>query len=84
MEVREPAPEVVTKIRAPFDGPHRVAVTAIQTPDSEFADRAMVEVARGCTKGCRYCWVGYSILPFGHWAEKPPNLNEFISINEEA
>lgn len=58
------APATVTKVRASFDGPERVAATAILTPDTEFGDRILVEVARGCTKGCRYCWVGYSILPF--------------------
>jgi len=59
-----PAPEFITKVRASLEGVDRVAVTAIRTPDTEFGDRITVEVARGCTKGCRYCWVGYSILPF--------------------
>jgi radical SAM superfamily enzyme YgiQ (UPF0313 family) len=59
-----PAPAIVTKVRASLEGVERVAVTAIQTPDTEFGDRIIAEVARGCTKGCRYCWVGYSILPF--------------------
>ena len=58
------APEVITKVRARLEGVDRVAVTAIHTPDTEFGDRITAEVARGCTKGCRYCWVGYSILPF--------------------
>ena len=58
------APAIVTKVRAVFGGPETVASTAILTPETEFGDRAMIEVARGCTKGCRYCWVGYNILPF--------------------
>ncbi len=58
------APPRVTKVRAVFEGPATVASTAILTPETEFGDRAMIEVARGCTKGCRYCWVGYNILPF--------------------
>lgn len=64
LEVTGPAPSTVTKVRAGFGGADRVAATAVLTPDTEFGDRAMVEVARGCTKGCRYCWVGYNILPF--------------------
>ncbi len=64
IEPKDPAPAVVTKVRASLEGPDRVAATAIHTPDTEFGDRITVEVARGCTKGCRYCWVGYSILPF--------------------
>lgn len=59
-----PAPPAVTKVRAALHGADRVASTAIFTPDTEFGDRVTVEVARGCTKGCRYCWVGYSMLPF--------------------
>ncbi len=59
-----PAPAQVTKVRARFGGAHSVAATVIRAPDVELGDRALIEVARGCTKGCRYCWVGYSILPF--------------------
>jgi len=58
------APPVVSKVRASFEGPESVASTAILSPESEFGDRIMIEVARGCTKGCRYCWVGYNVLPF--------------------
>ena len=58
------APAAIGKVRAVFDGPDSVASTAVLSPDTEFGDRIMVEVARGCTKGCRYCWVGYNVLPF--------------------
>ncbi|MGD8331141.1 MAG: radical SAM protein, partial [Acidobacteriota bacterium] len=58
------APATIGKVRADFGGPESVAATAILTPDTEFGDRIMIEVARGCTKGCRYCWVGYNVLPF--------------------
>ena len=64
LEPCPPAPATVGKVRAEFGGTHSVAATSILTPDTEFGDRAMIEVARGCTKGCRYCWVGYNILPF--------------------
>ena len=59
-----PAAATVHKVRAGFAGAASVAATSILTPETEFGDRALVEVARGCTKGCRYCWVGYNILPF--------------------
>ncbi len=61
---RDDAPQTIRKVRASFDGPGSVAHTSILTPDTEFGDRMMIEVARGCTKGCRYCWVGYNVLPF--------------------
>jgi len=64
LEPRRNAPEHVTKMRAAFGGAASVAATAILTPETEFGDRIMIEVARGCTKGCRYCWVGYNVLPF--------------------
>ncbi len=64
LDAQAPANATITKVRTRFDGPDRVAATAILAPDSEMGDRVLVEVARGCTKGCRYCWVGYSILPF--------------------
>lgn len=58
------APATISKVRATFGGVESVAVTSILSPDTEFGDRIMIEVARGCTKGCRYCWVGYNVLPF--------------------
>jgi len=58
------APATISKVRTTFCGPESVASTAILSPDTEFGDRIMIEVARGCTKGCRYCWVGYNVLPF--------------------
>jgi radical SAM superfamily enzyme YgiQ (UPF0313 family) len=38
--------------------------TAIFTPDTEFGDMALVEVSRGCPRGCRFCAAGFIYLPF--------------------
>ena len=35
----------------------------ILAQDTEFGDMAMTEVARGCSRGCRFCAAGYIYLP---------------------
>jgi len=37
--------------------------TAILTPDTEFANRGLIEIARGCGRGCRFCLAGYVYRP---------------------
>jgi radical SAM superfamily enzyme YgiQ (UPF0313 family) len=37
--------------------------SAILTPDTEFADMGLVEIARGCRRGCRFCLAGYTYRP---------------------
>jgi len=39
------------------------AVTQIYTHDTEFGDRALIEIARGCGRGCRFCMAGYTYRP---------------------
>ncbi len=41
-----------------------VSSTAVFTPDTEFGDMALVEVSRGCPRGCRFCAAGFIYLPF--------------------
>lgn len=33
------------------------------TPDTEFADMGLIEIARGCGRGCRFCLAGYAYRP---------------------
>ena len=35
----------------------------ISTPDTAFGDMRLVEVARGCGRGCRFCATGFVYLP---------------------
>lgn len=42
---------------------HPVA-TAISTPEAEFSDLHLVELSRGCPRGCRFCAAGYVYLPY--------------------
>ncbi len=37
--------------------------SAILTPNTEFADMGLIEIARGCGRGCRFCLAGYTYRP---------------------
>ncbi|MEE8469782.1 MAG: radical SAM protein [Dehalococcoidia bacterium] len=42
-----------------------VATTSvILTPDTDFSDMYLIEIARGCGWGCRFCLAGYIFRPF--------------------
>ncbi|MBN1833287.1 MAG: TIGR03960 family B12-binding radical SAM protein [Deltaproteobacteria bacterium] len=40
-----------------------VAVSTILTPETEFSDRILVELGRGCGHSCRFCAAGYVYRP---------------------
>ncbi len=40
------------------------SVSEILSPQSEFADMYLIEVSRGCPRGCRFCAAGFIYLPY--------------------
>jgi len=51
------------KVSRPRDLPHPAAASAILTEDTEFSNRVLVELARGCGRSCRFCAAGYVYRP---------------------
>ena len=47
------------EIRPDFEVPH----TTILTPRTELADKLLIEISRGCTEMCRFCWAAYAMAP---------------------
>jgi radical SAM superfamily enzyme YgiQ (UPF0313 family) len=38
--------------------------TTISSPETEFADLHLLELSRGCPRGCRFCAAGFIYLPY--------------------
>lgn len=54
--------------RTRFAAPPRLedaapAISDYISPDAEFADAVLIEVGRGCSMGCRFCWAGWACRP---------------------
>jgi radical SAM superfamily enzyme YgiQ (UPF0313 family) len=47
------------EITPSFEVPH----STILTPRTELADKLLIEISRGCTEMCRFCWAAYAMAP---------------------
>ena len=57
------------------------ATSAILTPETEFSNMILAEVARGCGRQCRFCAAGFTYLP--PRARKPEAVLDSIRKMEE-
>jgi radical SAM superfamily enzyme YgiQ (UPF0313 family) len=65
-------PDLPARIRKVWsDSPGKAAShSRILTPSAEFSDLFMVELGRGCSRGCRFCAAGFIYRPPRLWNAK--------------
>jgi radical SAM superfamily enzyme YgiQ (UPF0313 family) len=66
IKVEEGVPERVKRIG--IEQPSMVGHSKVLSPAAEFADLYMVELGRGCSKGCRFCAAGFVYRPPRLWS----------------
>src|SRR4051794_17015103 len=44
--------------------PGHLPTTAIVTPNTEFSEKFLIEMSRGCPEKCRYCWASFGMGRF--------------------
>jgi radical SAM superfamily enzyme YgiQ (UPF0313 family) len=54
-------------------------VTQIYSGQTEFGDRTLIEIARGCGRGCRFCMAGYIYRPM-----REMHLDTVLSVARHA
>ncbi|MBW2050683.1 MAG: radical SAM protein [Deltaproteobacteria bacterium] len=60
--IKKDLPETVTTVRVPkLTKP--ALTTQVLTPQTEFSSTRLVEVCRGCGRGCRFCLAGFELRP---------------------
>ncbi len=57
------APYPIVRARVADVDNYDVPTTKVLTPDTEFSDVSLIEVERGCPRGCRFCTAGFIYLP---------------------
>jgi radical SAM superfamily enzyme YgiQ (UPF0313 family) len=63
MEPAHPGVPAKIKVARHLKADAPAAISGILTPDTEFADRVLVELGRGCGRSCRFCAAGYVYRP---------------------
>jgi radical SAM superfamily enzyme YgiQ (UPF0313 family) len=79
----EHAGEVTREYLADLDRPP--AATVISSPETEFSDLHLVEISRGCPRGCRFCAAGYIYLPYRQLSLETVNreVDKAIAANKK-
>ena len=65
VSARAGAPAVVTKRRLKDVNAFRT-IAAVKTPNAEYGHMALLEVGKGCGRGCRFCLEGQVYRPVRH------------------
>lgn len=61
-------PEKIKRRSVPASAPPQ-RHTAVLTPHTEFANKFLIEIGSGCSRGCRFCAAGFIYRPPRAWPE---------------